>query len=142
VHPAWDPEKAKRIVEERRSQTRGEAAVIRELIAARSSKRALDEAKIFHKRAGTAESEAVLFEAYVARVEGLFASGLTQEARALIELVKGRFPAARDCLAALEIDLAARRSDWQVLLRALADPRCSPERRLAIERAVTRPGQG
>src|SRR5258708_36862340 len=76
-----------------------ETARVRDQIAGRHSKAALQLAKDLHKRRGTAESEALLVEAYQARIDDLLKVGMTEEAKALLGIVNQRFPAAAHRLA-------------------------------------------
>ena len=54
---------------------------IRQLIVNGKSKTALDQAKEFHKKMQDAASEALLIDAYIARIAALSAQNLTQEAK-------------------------------------------------------------
>jgi hypothetical protein len=122
-------------------QTSGIAANIRELIAAGKSKTALDSAKEFHKKQGNAESEALLIDAYLARIQALFQQNLTVEAKSLIATVRQRFPSAEDRLDNLNAAVSARGGDLEALLKPLndlgsSDAGLSAERRAAIEQAI------
>src|SRR5439155_1569919 len=66
-------------------------ASVRQLIANGKSKVALDGAKGIHKAQGTAASEALLVDAYAARIRSLLGQGLAVEAKALIDLVRDAF---------------------------------------------------
>src|SRR5438309_10180255 len=70
-------------------------ASVRQLAANGKHKAALDKAKEIHKSYGTAASEALLVEAYLARIQSLQAQNLALEAKALTDLVRERYPAAR-----------------------------------------------
>src|SRR5206468_7592784 len=72
---------------------------IRQLMSNGKHKSALDRAKELHKAHGDAASEALLLEAYSARIQDLIRQNLTAEANALLDLVRERYPAAVDRLA-------------------------------------------
>jgi hypothetical protein len=78
-----------------------EAARVRELIAGKHSKAALQLAKDLHKRCPEAESETLLVEAYTARIDDLLKLGMTVEAKSLLAIVRERFPRALNQLAEL-----------------------------------------
>ncbi len=109
---------------------------IRQLIGSGKSKTALENAKEFHKQRGSADSENLLIEAYLARIRALFEQDLALEAKALIALVRERFPSAREQLDNLNAAVCARGGDLDELLRPLNDPGLSAERRAAIEQAI------
>ena len=64
---------------------------VNRLISKNKIKAALSRAKFHHKNLGTAESEMVLVDAYVARIHEMMAKGFTVEAKTLLELVLGRY---------------------------------------------------
>src|SRR5271170_4990133 len=68
------------------------------LLARGSTKPAVELAKQIHKRFSTPASEALLLDAYVARIRSLLQIGLATEAKALLDLVSERYPSARDKL--------------------------------------------
>ncbi|HTQ86774.1 MAG TPA: hypothetical protein VMI93_11225 [Candidatus Solibacter sp.] len=111
-------------------------ASIRQLIANGKYKTALDQAKDNHKKQSTAASEALLLDAYAARIQSLLAQNLLREAQALMDLVCERFPAGRGRLESIGASVAARTNTLDDLLRPLNDPQLSPEHREAIEQAV------
>src|SRR5271167_2983792 len=78
---------------------------VRQLIAGRHSKSAVDLAKALHKSCGTAESEVLLLYAYQCRMEGLLELGMAIEAKALLQLVSERFPASRLRLMGLQREI-------------------------------------
>ena len=102
---------------------------VRQLIANGKSKTALDHARELHKSQRSAASEALLIDAYLARIEALEAQNLSFEAKALSDLVRERFPEAASRLAATGTDLSA-------LLRPLNDPNLNAEHRAGIERTI------
>ena len=109
---------------------------IRQLIVNGKFKTALDRAKELHKARGSAASEALLIDAYAARIQSLLEQNLALEAKCLLELVRERFPAARARLDELSARSAARSGALEELLAPLNDPELSAERRAAIEQAV------
>ena len=114
----------------------GIATNIRQLIVDGKSKTALDNAKEFHKEQGSAESEILLIDAYLARIRALFDQNLVVEAKSLIALVRERFPSAKERLDNLDSAASARGGDLDELLKPLNDPGLSAERRAAIEQVI------
>ncbi|HTX33468.1 MAG TPA: hypothetical protein VME43_00540 [Bryobacteraceae bacterium] len=115
----------------------GAEASVRQLIANGKHKVAVETAKGIHKAHGTAASEALLLDAYAARIQSLLDKNLAAEAKALSDLVCERYPSARARLHAgngAGID-ACR---FEELVRPLNDPDLSAERRSAIEAAIAR----
>src|SRR5437899_7652009 len=80
---------------------------VRDLLAKGKAKPAVELAKQIHKRCGWPESEALLVDAYAARIRCLWKTGLKEEATALFELVHERYSCA-----------AARLREVGVLVRA------------------------
>ncbi len=111
----------------------GNETSIRQLIANGKSKTALDGAKDFHRRQNNAASEALLIDAYIARIQALSAQNLAVEAKSLIATVRDRFPAARERLDALTAAASARGGQFDELLAPLNDPQITTERRAAID---------
>jgi hypothetical protein len=109
---------------------------VRGLISSGKCKTALDQAKDLHKAHGTPASEALLIDAYMARIQALTQSGLNVEATALLNLVRERFPSAKERLAMLSADNLARSGKLDELLAPLNDPALSPERLAFIERTI------
>jgi hypothetical protein len=106
---------------------------VRELIAGRHSKAALQLAKDLHKREATAESEALLVEAYRARIEDLIQLRMAVEAKALLAIVRERFPAAVPRLAEIEQELCVLDGRLDGIVGPLRDPDLAGERREQIE---------
>src|SRR5688572_17668826 len=106
---------------------------VRQLIENGKEKTALDRAKDLHKACHDAASEALLIDAYVARIQALSRQNLHLEAKALLDLVRERFPAAAVRLETASHSAAARSGDLDPLLRTLADPAVPAERRAEIE---------
>lgn len=111
------------------------AALVNRLLTAGEPKRALEEAKSLHRRYESPSSEALLVEAYLARVDA-FSPSLAAEAEALLDLVEGRHPQARTRTQRMRRKLAARSSRFEELLRPLADESTPKEVREDIERTV------
>jgi hypothetical protein len=116
----------------------GERAQVAQLIANGKTSVAVDVAKQIHKRHASPASEALLVDAYGARIRSLAERNLAAEARALFELVGQRYPASRQRLAALEPLLAARGGSLATLLAPLADPALPAAQRAEIENYVRR----
>lgn len=109
---------------------------VRQLIANGKSKTALDSAKEFHKAQGSAASELLLIDAYIARIQSLADQNFVLEAKALIGVVRERFPSAGPQLDALNATSSAQGGDLDGLLGPLNDPELSAERRAAIEQWI------
>lgn len=106
---------------------------VREHLARGQTKEAVEWAREAHARLKTAASEDLAVEAYLARIEGLAARGLTAEARALATSVSKRFPTARARLA----EGSAPRALAE-LVRPLADLAIGAEERARLEGRVLR----
>lgn len=111
---------------------------MRQLIANGKCKTALENAKEHHKAMATPASEALLVDAYAARIEALLQQNLALEAQSLIELVRQRYPSARARLEGIGATVAARSGALDTVVAPLADPQLSAERRAALEQAVRR----
>ncbi len=109
-----------------------------ELINAGKCKQAVELAKDLHKKAPTGPSQRLLVKAYVARIQQFQNKGMGQEAQTLIALVRHRFPAERNQLAALEIRALADADKIDELLRPLASDALSAEVRTVIESILAR----
>jgi hypothetical protein len=72
----------------------GAEASVRQLIASGKHKAAVETAKEIHKAQATAASEALLVDAYAGRIQSLIDRNLAGEAKALLELVRERYPSA------------------------------------------------
>jgi hypothetical protein len=117
-------------------QHSGVETSIRQLIVNGKSKTALDAAKEFHKKQGNADSEIVLIDAYLARIQALADQNLAVEAKSLIAVVRERFPSAKERLDGLNAIASARGGNLEDLLRPLNDPGLSAERRASIEQVI------
>ncbi len=115
-----------------------EAADIRRLISEGKSKGALNKAKYYHKCLGTVESEAMLVDAYVARIGEMIDKGHTVEARALIGLVRKGYASASQRLVEMNAVIAAREGMIDELVLPLRDPGISRDKRIAIENIIKR----
>ena len=111
---------------------------VRDLLAKGKAKPAVELAKEIHKRCGWPESEALLVDAYAARIRSLWKTGLKEEAKALFELVHERYSCAATRLREVGVLLRASDGNLEELLRPLNDPALPQEIRRAIENAVSR----
>jgi hypothetical protein len=111
---------------------------VRSLLARGTTKSAVERAKEIHKRYHSPASEALLIDAYAARIRSLEEHALTAEAKALFDLVRERYPAAKQKLAELSGFLASSQSGIEDLVRPLNDPGISSERRAEIEDFIKR----
>ena len=109
---------------------------IRELIAGRHSKAAAELAKDLHKRAGTAESETLLLDAYQCRIEDMLRLGMAVEAKVLLEMVGRRFPSSRSRMIDVQREIAVADGRVDEVVAPLADDNLSPEVRDRIETFV------
>ena len=109
---------------------------IRQLIAEGKSRNALENAKQFHKARNSPESEGLLLDTYLARIQSLLDQKLAPEANSLIDLVRERFPAAKSRLEVLMATVSVRGGELTGLLQPLNDPQLTPDRRAAIELLV------
>jgi hypothetical protein len=113
-----------------------EAAEISRLIASGEGKAAVEAAKQLHKRLGTPTSEALVVDAYAARLRSLADRKLWLEAAELLQIVQQRHPQARDRLKAIQLRLSIRGAKLEDLLRPLNDTALSPERQSLIETVI------
>src|ERR1017187_8862972 len=113
-----------------------ERAQVEQLIANGKAGVAVDIAKTVHKRLRIAVSEALLVDAYVARISELAARKLDVEASALLSQVQERHPTSRDRLREVAATLKARTGDIDALLGLLADASLLPETGAGIERRI------
>jgi hypothetical protein len=113
-------------------------ASVRHLIANGKHKVAVETAKEIHKAQPTAASEALLLEAYTARIESLYDRNLVAEAQALSELVRERYPSTRERLNGHAGSAEKEAGRLEELVRPLNDPEIGAERRAAIDAAIAR----
>ena len=111
-------------------------ASVRQLIQNGKEKTALDRAKELHKKQHDGASESLLLDAYAARIHSLSRQNLHVEAKALLDLVRERYPGAAIRLATAADSAAAQAGELERLLSPLADPDLPPERRASIEQMV------
>ena len=109
-----------------------EVLAIRQLIASGKAKTALDRAKDLHKRQSSADSEAILIDAYAARIQSLWDQNLALEAKSLQQLVRDRFPSSNARLDALKAAQVARGGEIDALLAQISDE-LPPGRRVEID---------
>jgi len=114
------------------------AAEIGRYIAEGDTRAAVELAKATHRRLGTAESEAVLVDAYAARIEAMRSSGLVVEAESLTDLVLGRYACARKKLRRPHPAAAPQRQAPELLAGELADADLPADRRRQIEQTIRR----
>jgi hypothetical protein len=115
-----------------------EEEFVRALLARGSTKSAVEQAKDIHKRYQSPASEALLVDAYGARIRSLLEHGLATEAGALLSLVCERYASAKEKLADIGIAVAGRQSRLDDLLKPLNDPAISESARAAIEDTIKR----
>ena len=113
-----------------------ERAQVEQLIANGKCGVAVDIAKQVHKRFGNASSEALLVDAYVARISELAERKLDVEASTLLDRVGERYPISKDRLRVVAATLKARGGDMQALLELLADASVPAETRAVIETRI------
>jgi tetratricopeptide (TPR) repeat protein len=105
---------------------------LREALAERRGKVALEAAKALAKAAPGAETDALLFDAYIARAEELARTGFRAESLELLGFVKTRFPAGAATVDRLSPTVEAAAGDIDALLRRLADPALTDDRRAPL----------
>jgi hypothetical protein len=110
-----------------------ERAQVEQLIANGKFGHAVDIAKQVHKQLRNAASEALLVDAYVARICSLADRNLDAEAKALLDQVQAGHPSSRDRLREVVATLAARGRGVEGLMEMLADASLPAEKRAAIE---------
>lgn len=112
--------------------------VVEDLISNHRYKQAVDLAKKIHAREQTSDSEALLAECYLKRIEAFIGKGMSREALGLIDLVDERFPKWRDRLIPLRLSGLARSGNLDLLLAPLLDSELPKAERLAVEEAIRR----
>ena len=116
----------------------GHAKEIGLLISKGMVKKAVNMAKQYHKNLGTKESEAILVEAYVARILEMTEKDLTVEAETLLDLVRERYHLPDQRLAEINAATAAREGINDAFLAPLNDPSISTEQQAAIRKVIKR----
>ena len=114
----------------------GDKARIAKLIANGKFDIAVDLAKQVHKRFYNSASEALLVEAYAARIKSLEDRNLGKEAKALLESVMQRFRTSAERLRDLAAAAFSREGDADGLLKLFADPSSPEESRAAISKRI------
>ena len=109
---------------------------VQEQIAGRHSKSALQLAKDIYKRSATAESEALLIDAYKARIDDLLRLGMKVEAKTLLGIVAERFPSALPRMTELGREICAQEGKLEEVVAPLADRELPAEERERIETFV------
>lgn len=109
---------------------------VRQLIANGKSKAALDRAKEIYKSNQSASSEALLLDAYGARIRSLLEQNLELEAKSLLELVRQRFPESGPHMEDVLASMAMRGGRIEDVLKPLSDPQLPADRRAQIEHAI------
>ena len=99
---------------------------------------AVDLAKQCHKDTGTEESEAVLKEAYTARILEILDKGHAFEAKSLLDLVWERYHWPDHAFAEINAVICARCGNIDDLVAPLNDPSTSKETRAAVEKIIKR----
>src|SRR5437016_7175126 len=111
-------------------------AEVRSLLARGKTKAAVELAKEIHKSCGRPESEALLVDAYAARIRSLQEAGLKKEAKELFELARERYSGSAARLAHADVLVKASDGDLEALLRSLSDPALPAETWKAIQKFV------
>ena len=109
---------------------------VRQLLESGGHKAALSEAKALHKAQDSEESQALLEEAYLARIRGMRDAGMIEEAQALISVAKEKYPNLAGRLQADSAAIQARSGDWASILAPLGNGSASREQRAAVENIV------
>ncbi len=113
-------------------------ASVRQLIANGKSSVAVESAKELYKNQPTPASEALLVDAYFARIQSLADQNMAAEAKALTDLVCERYSSARERLNANKGAVSIQASRLENLLKPMSDPNLNAETCAAIEAAVAR----
>ncbi len=118
--------------------SQADQALVGRYIAENDTKGAVKKAKAVHSQFGTAESEALLVEAYIARIRAMESSGMAVDAAALRELVTARYACAAQKLREMHTAPAAAAKDAIAAAGELARPDLPAQRRGEIEEAIRR----
>ena len=116
--------------------TEDEREQVYKQIRERHSKAALQMAKDIHKRSESEESEALLTDAYRARIEDLLKLRMTVEAKALLAIVRERMPRAFSRLSGLDQEIQMLECRFEQIVARLSDPALKPEERARIEEFI------
>lgn len=109
---------------------------VKDSIERGSSKKAVDYAKTIHKRYNNPDSEKLLVEAYLARIDSLIEKKMYSEARSLTELVESRYSSARQHTGSTMLIAAARDGDVNALADKLNSPDVSKDQKARIEEVI------
>lgn len=109
------------------------AAAIRERFAAGRTMSALREAKELAKRHPGPAADELLADAYAARIDDLVRSGMTGEARALVEVAAARFPESAARWRGRSLLVARKQGDLSDLVAALRAAGTEQERQRAAD---------
>ncbi len=119
-----------------KSKALGFADEVNRLISKGKVKAVLSRAKSHHKSLGTAESEMVLVDAYVARIREMTTKGYIVEAKTLLKLVRGRYNCPDHRLTELNAVISLREGKIGELVGPLEDPELPQHQRAAIEKII------
>lgn len=118
-------------------------AHVEDLLARGKARDAVEAAKQLYKEARTVETEALLVDAYAARIRALIATGMSREARELASLVVDRYPGTRERIMPLVRESAARvEGDLGPLLAlraSSADAATRREAEITLRRVIVDP---
>jgi len=115
-----------------------EEARVRAGLASGATREALERAKALHRREGDGGTEALVVEAYLARLDELLRAGLAKEAAALTDLVAGRYESRRAEVLRRRDYAAAWQGDVGGLVAPLAGDRPPPARAREVDDEVRR----
>ena len=113
-------------------------AEVARLVARGNHKAAVKRAKIVHKQLRSKASERAVVDAYLARLGDMVARGMLVDAEALLDVVRGRYPAAGGRLDTVRLAIAAARGSFDDLVRPLGAGSLSRERRAELEGVLRR----
>jgi len=111
---------------------------IKKLISKGKIKAAVNRAKQYHNHLGTEESEAILKEAYIARILEMLDKGHMVEAKSLLDLVWERYHWPDHGFAEINAIIYVRSGKIDDLAAPLNDPSISREKRAAVEKIIKR----
>lgn len=115
-----------------------EKTLIGGLLSQGKYKEALNRAKSVHKQISSADSEALLADTYVSRIEEMSLGSLVLEASSLLDIAVGKCPSARERLEILRPVLSARAGDFDALCRPLLSQDISAQSKKNIEDILRR----
>jgi hypothetical protein len=109
---------------------------VQTLLARGQTREAVEAAKEFLKQVPGAEAEALVVEAYQARIQALMTSGMYKEAGALAALVSARFPTSQARVTPFIRQSEVASGNFEALLTELSG--AAPPRRRELEAILTR----